>query len=69
MVRFPIRFLSCNQYIILAYHCDSNTILVNTFNSKNDHHCIAAYKSVIIRLRQRDHMVDLQVLDKESIQE
>ena len=38
MGRFPIRSRSGNQYIMLAYHCDSNAILVEPFQSHHDRH-------------------------------
>ena len=62
MVRLPILYHSGNHYTILAYHYNRNTILVDPFNSKNDRH-IADYKSIIIRLKQYGHTVDLQVLE------
>eukprot|EP00804_Cyclotella_cryptica_P023279 CCRYP_000441-RA/>CCRYP_000441-RA protein AED:0.42 eAED:0.42 QI:0/-1/0/1/-1/1/1/0/227 len=43
MGRFPIRSRSGNQYIMLAYHCDSNAILVEPFQSRHDRHRIAAH--------------------------
>ena len=30
-VRFPIRSRSGNQYLMLAYHCDTNAILIELF--------------------------------------
>ena len=36
--RFPIQSRSRNEYIIITYHCDSNTILQAPFdNGKNKH--------------------------------
>ena len=58
-----------NQYIMLAYHWDSNTILVKLLSSKKDLHRIAAYKSIMTRLQQGGHKVDIQVLDNKSSQE
>ena len=63
MVCFPIRSHGGNQYIMLAYYCDRNTILVDTFKSKNN-----SYKSIMIRFHQRCHTVDPQVIDKEARQ-
>ena len=65
MGRFPVRSRSGNQYIMLAYHCDCNTILVQPFQTKHDRHRIAAYNIIMQRLRQRGHTVDLQVMDNE----
>ena len=40
--RFPIRSKSGNEYIIIAYHCDSNTILQAPFVNRKDKHRIRA---------------------------
>ena len=34
--RFPTRARSGNQYIMVAYHCDTNTILVQPFATPSD---------------------------------
>ena len=57
--RFPVRSRSGNQYIMTAYHCDSNTILVAPFKTKKDKDRIAAYNSVMTRLNARGHNVNL----------
>ena len=59
----PIRSCSGNQYIILAHNFNSNTILVKPFKSKKDLHRITSYRSIMIRLHQRGHKVDLQVIN------
>ena len=64
--RFPIRSRKGNQYIMIAYHCDSNTILQAPFKTKKDAHRIEAYNSIMQRLRDRGHRVDLQILDNEA---
>ena len=69
MGRFTIRSHSGNHYIMLAYHCKSNTILVETFQSKKDLHHISAYKSIMLYLQQRGHRVELQVLTNKASQE
>jgi hypothetical protein len=51
---------------MLAYHCDSNVILVEPFQSRNDRHCIPAYTRLMTRLKARGHTVDHQVLDNEA---
>ncbi len=63
--RFPIRSRSGNQYIMIAYHCDSNAILQAPFKSRSDRHRVEAYNSIMERLRARGHTVDLQILDNE----
>jgi hypothetical protein len=65
MGRFPVRSRSGNQYIMLAYHCDSNAILVEPFQSRSDRHRIPAYTRLMSRLQARGHTVDHQVLDNE----
>jgi len=65
MGRFPVRSRSGNQYIMLAYHCDSNAILVEPFQSRADRHRIPAYTRLMSRLQARGHTVDHQVLDNE----
>ena len=63
--RFPIRSRKGNQYIMIAYHCDSNTILTAPFKTKSDKHRIEAYNSIMKRIKARGHKVDLQILDNE----
>ena len=63
--RFPIRSRSGNEYIMIAYHCDSNTILHATFANRTDKHRIRAYNSIITRLTNRVHHVNVQILDNE----
>ena len=41
--RFPIRSRSGNEYIMIAYHCDSNTILQAPFVNRKEKHRIRAY--------------------------
>ena len=36
--RFPLRSCIGNQYIIMAYHCDCNVLLVKPFQSCHDRH-------------------------------
>ena len=64
--RFPIRSRSHNQYVMIAYHCDSNAILACPFKSRKDHHRIPAYNSIMERLEARGFAVDLQILDNEA---
>jgi hypothetical protein len=65
MGRFPVRYCSSNQYIMLAYHCGSNAILVEPFQSRADRHRIPAYTRIMSRLQARGHTVNHQVLDNE----
>ena len=66
MGRFPTRSRSGNQYIMLAYHCDSNAILIEPFQSRHDRHRIAAHGRIMTRLRDRGHLVEHQILDNEA---
>lgn len=68
MGQFPVQLCKGNQYIMLAYHCNSNVILVEPFKSKSDAHRIAAYNAIMERLRQQGLSIDLQVLDNEASQ-
>ena len=60
--RYPIRAMSGNQYIMLAYHDAANVILVQPFQSKKDHHRIPAYNAIMKRFKARGIKVDTQVL-------
>ena len=66
MGRFPIRAMSGNQYIMLAFHEQANVILVQPFKTKADTHRIPAYNVIMTRLKKRNLGVDLQVLDNEA---
>ena len=54
---------------MIAYHCDSNTILQAPFVNRKDRHIIRAYKSIMQKLSDRGHQVDIQILDNEVIAE
>ena len=64
--RFLIRSCRGNQYIMIAYHCDSNTILQAPFQTNKYTHLIAAYSSIMKRLKSRGHSNDLQILNNKS---
>ena len=64
--RFPIRAMSGNQYIMVAYHDIANVILVQPFQSKADRHRIPAYNAIMARLNARGLRVDHQTLDNEA---
>ena len=63
--RLPIRSRSGNEYIMIAYHCDSNTILQAPFVNRKYKHSIRAYNSIMRRLPKNGHRVDVQILDNE----
>ena len=59
---FPIRFRSGNQYLMSAYHCDSDAIIFAPFKSRNYSHQLLAYKYIMNRLKKWDQHVDLHIL-------
>ena len=60
---FPIRSRSGNEYIMIAYHCDSNTFLQAPFVNSKEKHRIRAYNYIMRCLADRGHQVDVQILD------
>ena len=62
--RFPFRARSGNQYVMVAYH-SSNVILVEPFKSRKDTFCLAAYDTIMQRLKKKGLLIDLQILDNE----
>ena len=62
--RFPTRSRSGNQYIMVSYH-SSNVILFEPFASRKDKHRLAAYNVIMQHLKDRNLLVDLQILDNE----
>ena len=50
---FTVQVYSGNQYIMIAYHCDSNTILVVPFKTQADKYRCLAYDSIIQRLKNK----------------
>ena len=69
MGRFPVLSRSGHCYIMLVFHCDSNAILIEPFQSRQDRHRIAAYSSIMTCLRESGHAVDLQVLGNKASKE
>ena len=66
--RFPTRARSGNQYVIVAYH-SSNVILIEPFASRKDKHRISVYNIIMQRLKDRNLLVDLLILDNECSKE
>ena len=66
--RFPTRARSGNQYIMVEYH-SSNVILVEPFASQKEKHRLAAYNTIMQRLKDKNLLVDLQILDNECSEE
>ena len=67
--RFPVRSRSGNQYLMVAYHCDTNAILIEPFQTREDRHRIPAYTRIMNRLKTRGHSIDHQVLDNKASKE
>ena len=64
--RFPVRSRSDNQYIMIAYHCDSNIILALAFKTQANKHRLVAYNIIMQQLKNKGMLVDLQLLDNEA---
>ena len=64
--RFLVRSRSGNQYTMIAYHCDSNAIIAAPFKSFTNRHRLLAYGSIMQRLKDRNMLVDLHILDNEA---
>ena len=50
MGRFPVRSCSGNNLIMLAYHVDTNAILVEPFASRHNRHRLAAADRIMANL-------------------
>ena len=64
--RFPVISRKGNQYIMVAYHCDSNAIMVVPFKTRKDKDRMAAYNTIVQSLKDRDMIVNLQISDNEA---
>ena len=51
--RFSVISRKGNQYIMVAYHCDSNAIMVVPFKTRKDEYRMAAYNTIMQRLNDR----------------
>ena len=60
-----IRSRSGNEDIMIAYHYDSNTILQAPFANRKIKHRIRSYNSIMMRLAEQGHQVDVKILDNE----
>eukprot|EP00804_Cyclotella_cryptica_P010308 CCRYP_012223-RA/>CCRYP_012223-RA protein AED:0.11 eAED:0.15 QI:0/0/0/1/0/0.5/2/0/935 len=54
---------------MLAYHCDSNAILVEPFQSRHDRHRITAHGRIMTCLKEKGHIIQHQILDNEASKE
>ena len=51
---------------MIAYHCDSNAILVAPFKSRKDSHQLLAYNEIMTRIKNHNQIFELQILDNEA---
>ena len=51
---------------MVAYHCNANAIMVVPFKSRKDKYCMVAYNTIMQRLKDRNMLVNLQILDNEA---
>ena len=65
MGRFPVLSRSGNYFTMLAYHVDSNVILVKLIQARHDRHRLAAANRIMSQLQKNGHNVDLQILENE----
>ena len=63
---FPSKVHIGNQYLMIAFHSDTNVILVPSFKYRKDSHCMLAYNDIMQRLKEKNQHVDLQILDNEA---
>jgi hypothetical protein len=63
---FTPQSCSGNQYIVVAFHSESNAILVRAFQSKHDTHRIAAYQQIHNQLAAQHATPDVHILDNEA---
>ncbi len=63
---FPVKACSRNQYVMIAFHADSNLILQQAFKSKIDCHPIAPYNAIMTCLSARGLLLDLQIIDNKA---
>ncbi len=71
--RFPVRSRQGSNYIMIAYHHQSNATLSAPFKSRADKHRLQACNSIMQCLKDRNInmlvLVDLQILDNEASKE
>ena len=66
---FPVISRKGNQYIVVAYHCYSNAIMVVPFKTRKDKDHMVAYNTIVQSLKDIDILVNLKVLDNEASKE
>ena len=63
MSHLYVRSRSCNYFIMIAYHVDSNFILVEPLQSHNNHHRLATANRIMYQLQKNRHSVEMHMLD------
>eukprot|EP00804_Cyclotella_cryptica_P007750 CCRYP_001365-RA/>CCRYP_001365-RA protein AED:0.30 eAED:0.30 QI:0/0/0/1/1/1/2/0/421 len=63
---FHPRTRSGNQYIMIAFHADTNAVLVRPFSNKHDVHRIATYQDIHARLCNANRKPVVHILDNEA---
>ena len=64
--RFPIPARSGHQYVMIAYHCNTNLILAVPFKTRKDTHRLKSYDKIMQRLSDHNLTVDLKILENEA---
>ena len=64
--RFPVLSLSGNLFIMISYHSDSNASIAATFKSCADKHRLLTYGAIMQLLKDRNMLLDLQILDNRA---
>ena len=64
--RFHVCSRSGKKYIIIVYHFDSNAIIATPFKYSAKKHRLLAYNSIMQRIKDRNMLVDLNILDNEA---
>ena len=54
------------RHIIIAYHCDSNTIITVPLKYSANKHGLLAHNAIIKRLKERIMLMYLQILNNEA---
>ena len=54
---------------MVAYHYDANTIMAVPFKSRKDKYRMVAYNTIMQRLKDRNMLVHLKILDNEASKE
>ena len=61
--RFPVISRTGNQYIMVAHYCDVNSIIAVPLKSHKDRDRMVAYNTIMQRLKDRNMLANLQILD------